>query len=431
MNPVFSEFLSSLRGLDITVIGLGVSNRPLVRLLLDAGARVTVRDAKDGVFHESVTMITGEKYLDGLSGDIIFRTPGLRPDHHALLAAKAGGSRVTSEMDEFFRLCPCPVIGVTGSDGKTTTTTLIAEILRAGGYRVHLGGNIGNPLLCGAGDMSPEDIAVVELSSFQMTDMTRSPHRAVITNITPNHLNWHRDMDEYIASKRVILDHQDTDGLAVLNAGNPVTAAMRGNGRTVYFGSHLIKDGIIRGFLPVSSIRLTGYYQIENIMAAITASDGLATEDAVRGAVEGFTGVPHRNEYIATVNGVRYYNNSIGSSPARTAATLPAHDGPVLLIAGGRGKKTPFDDLCEIFPKHVKRLYLIGEAAGDIEAAARKVTDAPPIERCEGLEEAVLRAGAAAKTGDTVLLSPACTAFDMYANFEERGNHFREIVKKL
>ena len=434
MNQAFANYKASLRGKEIAVIGLGVSNRPLVRLLADAGARVTVCDKNETIDRtewDGVTLRLGETYLDGLSGDMIFRTPGLRPDHPALLKAKAGGSRVTGEMEEFFALCPCPVTGVTGSDGKTTTTTLIAEMLRAGGHTVHLGGNIGTPLLSLAGGMEPQDRAVVELSSFQLMDMTRSPQTAVITNITPNHLDWHRDMDEYITAKRNILNRQDENGLAVLNGDNPVTENMRGRGRTVYFGGGRIADGMIDGFLPLSDIRLRGYYQVENVLAALSAVRDAVPEDAIRQVAASFSGVPHRNEYIATVDGVSYYNNSIGSSPARTEATLRAHGEPVLLIAGGRDKNIPFDGLAALFPAHVKRLFLIGEAAGAIERAASAVPGAPPIERCGGLEDALSRARSAAKPGDTVLLSPACTAFDAYRNFEERGRHFAEIVRSL
>ncbi|MDR1668708.1 MAG: UDP-N-acetylmuramoyl-L-alanine--D-glutamate ligase [Oscillospiraceae bacterium] len=434
MNPAFEAYRKSLLGKEVTVIGLGVSNRPLVRLLLDSGARVTVCDQNAGIDPsewQGAELRLGAGYLDGLPGEVIFRTPGLRPDHPSLVRARNEGRRVTGEMEEFFALCPCPILGVTGSDGKTTTTTLIAEMLRAAGLTVYLGGNIGTPLLAQTGEITPDGFAVVELSSFQLMDMTRSPKTAVITNITPNHLDWHRDMDEYIAAKRVTLDHQGKDDLAVLNADNPLTEHLRGNGRTEYFGGSRIRDGLIDGFLPLDSIRLRGHYQVENFMAAMTAVRGLVPEDCVRDVAETFRGVPHRNELVAVKDGVAYYNNSIGSSPARTAATLRAHEGKVLLIAGGRDKKVPFGELCALFPRHVKRLYLIGEAADAIEAATRAVPGAPVPERCGGLQDAVLRASRAARPGDTVLLSPACTAFDAYQNFEERGKHFVEIVNTL
>jgi UDP-N-acetylmuramoylalanine--D-glutamate ligase len=436
LNKAFEHYKDSLRGKEVTVVGLGVSNRPLVRLLVSAGARVTACDINENTDRAEwdalgVSLRLGGAYLDGLSGDIVFRTPGLRPDHPALLQAKANGSRVTGEMEEFFTLCPCHITGVTGSDGKTTTTTLIAEMLRAGGHTVHLGGNIGTPLLSSAGEMTESARVVAELSSFQLMSMEQSPNTAVITNITPNHLDWHPDMDEYTAAKRRILDWQGKDDLAVLNGDNPVTAAMRGKGRTVYFGGSCIKDGMIDGFIRLDKIKLRGYYQAENILAALSAVRGCVPDDAIREVAETFSGVPHRNEFIASVNGVSYYNNSIGSSPARTAATLRAHGKPVFLIAGGRDKKTPFDEMAALFPQYVKRLYLIGEAAEAIERAAVCVPGAPDTERCGGLEDAVLRAHKAAKPGDTVLLSPACTAFDAYTNFEERGKHFTEIVMSL
>jgi UDP-N-acetylmuramoylalanine--D-glutamate ligase len=405
-------------------------------MLAAAGARVTVYDKNEKTEKceweaSGVKFVLGEAYLENLTGGVIFRTPGLRPDHPSLLKAKADGSRVTSEMEEFFRLCPCHITGITGSDGKTTTTTLISEMLKAAGFTVWLGGNIGTPLLTLAGEMKPNDHAVVELSSFQLMDMTSSPQTAVITNITPNHLDWHRDMEEYTAAKRNILEWQDETNLAVLNADNPPTAAMRGKGKTVYFGGHRIADGVIDGFLPLDCIKLQGYYQTENILAAMSAVKNLVPEDIIRQVAETFTGVPHRNELVRIVNDVKYYNNSIGTSPARTVATLRAHGERVLLIAGGKEKGVPFDELAAFFPAFVKKLFLIGEAAPAIEQAVKTVEGAPPVECCGGLEDAVLRARDAAAPGDTVLLSPACTAFDMYLNFEERGKHFVEIVNSL
>ncbi|WP_282936574.1 UDP-N-acetylmuramoyl-L-alanine--D-glutamate ligase [Paenibacillus sp. RC67] len=436
MNPAFDTYIQSLAGRDVTVIGAGVSNAPLIRMLCSAGARVTVRDRNPALLREEwddlgVGLHLGENYLDRVGGDMVFRTPGMRPDHPALDLARAGGSRVTSEMEEFFALCPCPIFGVTGSDGKTTTTSLIADMLANGGRTVHLGGNIGTPLLTRVGDMSPLDACAVELSSFQLMDMTRSPHVAVITNLSPNHLDWHSDMDEYTAAKRRLLDFQTEDDFAILNGDNAATAALRGRGRTKYFGGHIVHDGVIDGLLPISDIRLPGWYNVENVMAAMSAVRETVADEAILEAVRNFVGVEHRNQWVATVGGVHYYNNSIGSSPARTVATLHAHVGRVLLIAGGRDKKVPFDEMARLLPDHVKVLLLIGEAASQIEAAARGVPSCPPIVRCEGLAEAVAQAHKLAAPGDTVLLSPACTAYDQYSNFEERGRHFVELVEML
>jgi UDP-N-acetylmuramoylalanine--D-glutamate ligase len=436
MNPAFDTYIQSLPGRDMTVIGAGVSNSPLIRMLCSAGARVTVRDRNPALPREEwdnlgVELRLGENYLDRIGGDVVFRTPGMRPDHPALDSARAGGSRVTSEMEEFFTLCPCPIFAVTGSDGKTTTTSLIADMLADEGRTVHLGGNIGKPLLTRAGEMSPQDACAVELSSFQLMDMTRSPHVAVITNLSPNHLDWHRDMDEYLTAKRRLLDFQRADDLAVLNGDNPATAALRGQGRTKYFGGHTVRDGVIDDLVPISEIRLPGWYNVENVMAAMTAVRGTVSDAAILETVRTFVGVEHRNQWVATVGGVHYYNNSIGSSPARTVATLHAHVGRVLLIAGGRDKKVPFDEMARLLPDHVKVLLLIGESAGQIEAAARRVARCPPIVHCEGMSEAVAQARKLAIPGDTVLLSPACTAFDQYRNFEERGHHFVELVGAL
>lgn len=436
MNPAFDTYIQSLAGRDVTVIGAGVSNSPLIRMLSSAGAHVTVRDRNSALPREEwddlgVELRLGGNYLDRIGGDMVFRTPGMRPDHPALDSARAGGSCVTSEMEEFFALCPCPIFGVTGSDGKTTTTSLIADMLANGGRKVHLGGNIGTPLLTRAGDMSSLDVCVVELSSFQLIDMTRSPHVAVITNLSPNHLDWHHDMDEYIVAKRRLLDFQNSGELAVLNGDNPVTAALLGRGQTKYFGKHMVRDDLIDGLIPIRDIRLSGWYNVENVMAAMTAVRETVPDEAILETVRTFAGVEHRNQWVVTVGGVNYYNNSIGSSPARTVATLHAHVGRVLLIAGGRDKKVPFDEMTRMLPDHVKVLLLIGEAASQIEAAACKVPSCPPIVRCEGLAEAVKQAHKLAAPGDTVLLSPACTAYDQYRNFEERGNHFVELVEAL
>ncbi|MEF3313530.1 UDP-N-acetylmuramoyl-L-alanine--D-glutamate ligase [Paenibacillus sp. GYB004] len=436
MNPAFETYIQSLTGRDVTVIGVGVSNAPLIRMLCSAGAIVTARDRDPDLPREEwddlgVRLHIGGNYLERVGGDLVFRTPGMRPNHPALESARAGGSRVTSEMEEFFALCPCPIFGVTGSDGKTTTTSLIADMLANDGCTVHLGGNIGTPLLTRAAEMSPQDVCAVELSSFQLMDMTRSPHVAVITNLSPNHLDWHHDMDEYIAAKNRLLDFQKAGDLAVLNGDNPATAALHGRGQTKYFGRHMIHDDVIDGLVPVRDIRLPGWYNVENVMAAMTAVRGTVSDEAILETVRTFAGVEHRNQWVATVDGVHYYNNSIGSSPARTVATLHAHRGRVLLIAGGRDKKVPFDEMARLLPNHVKVLLLIGEAASQIEAAARGVPNCPALVRCGDLTEAVAQAHRLAVPGDTVLLSPACTAYDQYKNFEERGRHFVELVGAL
>ena len=434
MNYTNKNYFQLFKNSDVTIIGLGVSNKPLLQKLLDSQVNVTVRDKRKDIDRtglDDVNFYLGDNYLEGLSGDIIFRTPGLRPDHPSLLKAKAGGSQVTSEVNELLSICPCPVIGITGSDGKTTTTSLISEILKLSGYTVHLGGNIGIPLLTRVDNIDRNDIVVLELSSFQLIDMTCSPSVSVITNITPNHLDWHLNIDEYIEAKSVVLKHQKKKDTAVLNADNIITASMKGNGNTVYFGKQRILSEKIDGIFDISKIQLKGYYQIENCLAAITAVTGLASYETIKESLYSFKGVPHRNEYVTSINGVSFYNNSIGTTPARTIATLKAHDRKVILIAGGRSKNIPFDDLCNAFPDHVKALILIGEAASDISNCTKSIVNTPSVTCCNNMEDAVYYAYSIARPGDIVLLSPACSSYDVYNNFEERGNHFIRIVESL
>ncbi len=436
MDNNFGLFRENLRGKSAVVIGMGVSNTPLVKLLLSCGARVTVHDRNENIDRApwealGVSFSLGESYLDDVSGDIVFRTPGLRPDVPGLERARAAGSLVTSEMEVFLRVCPCPVIGVTGSDGKTTTTTLIAEMLKAEGIHTHVGGNIGAPLLADAASMAETDMCVVELSSFQLMGMEASPQTAVITNIAPNHLDWHRGMDEYVAAKRAIFENQDSNGLLILNGDNGYTSRMKGLGRTEFFGWDRVRDGVIDGFLPTGDILIKGRHNVENYIAAISAVRGLVSDESILGVARSFGGVAHRNQLVAEVGGVKYYNDSIGSSPSRTVATLSSHEDGVILIAGGYDKKIPFDALAGALPGKVKAVLLIGATAGAIREAAERVMGCPPLHDAGDLARAVDMARELARPGDSVLLSPACASFDQFKNFEERGNAFVNIIKGM
>ena len=342
----FEEYLDSLQGKTVAVIGIGVSNRPLIELLAARGISVTARDRQqrqalggyaDHLEAMGCRLCLGEGYLDGLNEDVIFRTPGMRPDVPELAAAVVGGSTLTSEMEVFFEVCPCPIIAVTGSDGKTTTTTIIAELLRAAGKTVHLGGNIGHPLLAETASIRPEDVAVLELSSFQLMTMKRSPHIAVITNLSPNHLDVHKDFAEYIAAKENIFTHQSAQDIAVFNADNEMTAALakKALGRVRLFsrqrevadgvflrGTSVVArcDGKERVVMDTSDIQLPGVHNIENYLAAIAAVDGMVSDEIIRDFARTFGGVEHRIELIRTLDGVRWYNDSIASSPSRTIA---------------------------------------------------------------------------------------------------------------
>ncbi len=454
MQSAFEKHFTALRGKKIAVLGLGVSNIPIVELLLEFGCDVTgcdrtPREKLDEAIldleRRGCKLRVGDGYLVGLEADIVFRTPGMHPDHPALQQLRKQGAHITSEMADFFRLCPCPIIAVTGSDGKTTTTTLISEMLKAAGNRVWLGGNIGTPLLPLVREMKEQDYAVVELSSFQLQDMESSPSRAVITNLAPNHLDVHKDMDEYVNAKKNIFLYQKETDLLILNADNAITASMRGNGETRFF-SRLGRDvhvrqekGIIyRGgeaVLETKDIILPGVHNIENYMTAIAAVEGLVSDDVIRQVAQTFGGVEHRIELVRIKDGVRFYNDSIASSPSRTIAGLRSFPEKVLLIVGGYDKKIPYDVLGPEICRHVKKLYLGGATGPKIRDAVLACPEYKPgfpeIEDCGDFDSAVYAAARDAKEGDVVLMSPASAAFDQFKNFMVRGAHFKKLVKEL
>ena len=450
MSNKFESFFASLAGKRITVIGLGVSNRPLVRLLLESGCIVTGCDKtpREKLDDEVLALErlgcilkTGDAYLDGIEADLVFRTPGMHPNNPALCALRQRGVKITSEMDVFFELCPCLKIAVTGSDGKTTTTTLIAELLKASGRKVWLGGNIGTPLLPLCGQMKEEDVAVVELSSFQLMDMTHSPEIAVITNIAPNHLDVHRDMDEYVEAKKTVYRFQKATDRLVVNGDNEITAGLSGCGTTRVFsrlgaGDVCLRGGVItrdgQSVLATEDILIPGVHNIENYMAAILAVEGLVEDEKIVQVAKNFGGVEHRIELVRIKDGVRYYNDSIASSPTRTIAGLRSFPEKVLLIAGGYDKHIPYDVLGPEICAHVKKLFL-GGATGPLIRAAVEACDGdkPEIFDCDNFESAVRAAAAAAREGDVVLMSPASAAFDQFKNFAVRGAFYKKIIKEL
>ena len=455
----FEEYLTSLQEKTVAVIGIGVSNEPLIRLLLSRGIAVTACDKKDraalGALGDELEIAgcrlqLGQDYLKELTQDVIFRTPGMRRDLPELLAAVEQGSVLTSEMEVFFAVCPCPIIAITGSDGKTTTTTIVAELLKASGKTVHLGGNIGHPLLAETGDMQENDIAVLELSSFQLMTMKRSPKIAVVTNISPNHLDVHKDYQEYIDAKENIFTHQIAEDVAVFNADNEVTAdeATRAVGRARRFsrrneledgvflrGNAIIAchDGVERQVMTVEDIKLPGVHNIENYLAAIAAVDGMVSDEIICSFARTFGGVEHRIELIRTRNGVRWYNDSIASSPNRTIAGLKAFPEKVILIAGGKDKGISYDELGPVLNEHVKLLILCGATADVIRRSTETAENYAGLEivDVDDYHEAVQLADNRSAEGDVVILSPASTSFDRFANFMERGRVFKEIVNQL
>ena len=456
-----NEYVNSIKDKRIAVIGVGVSNTPLINLLLSCGCNVTVCDKRSigemgmealDLINRGAKLKLGEDYLEGLDHDIIFRTPGLMPFDPHLEAAKARGSLITSEMEVFFALCPCKTIAVTGSDGKTTTTTIISELLKAAGYRVHLGGNIGHPLLCEIPETVADDIAVLELSSFQLHSMYCKPNVAVVTNISPNHLDKHKDYQDYIDAKRAEFEHQNEDDKLILNFDDEHTAyyAHFAHAPVSYFSDkHRVDRGVIcenglilrvngaeqQEIMGADEIKLPGEHNLLNYLAAFAAVEGLVSNEICRQVAMTFAGVEHRLELVRVLNGVTYINDSIGTSPTRTSAGLHALKVKPIVIAGGYDKHIPFDGLGDELCKFAKRVFLTGDTAESIHKA---IVNSPfyagsglEVQLIDDFKEAVLAASASAEPGDIVLLSPACAAFDRFKNFAERGKYFKEIVMEL
>ena len=459
MDSNIARFFESVRGKRVAFCGVGVSNTPLVAQFAAKGAHVLACDkrsreqlgpAADALESAGAQLRLGESYLDNLDAGIIFRTPGMYYNLPALKAFREQGVVVTSEMEVFAQLCPCSIIAVTGSDGKTTTSTLIAKILEAQGRRVHLGGNIGRALLPIVEEIGPGDIAVLELSSFQLISMRAGFDVAVVTNVTPNHLDVHGCMEEYIEAKGNIFRHQNAFTKTVLNYDNAVTRGLadevRGELRFFSYkeevsrGAFLRADGTlcfaagscVTPLLHKSEIKLPGEHNVENYLTAIAAVYDLVSAPAIREVARNFGGVEHRIELVTEKAGVRWYNDSIATSPTRTVAGLNAFDQKVILLAGGYDKHIPFQPMAGAVVDKVRLLILTGPTAGDIEAAivshpryeASKMT----ILHASDLPEAVALARDNAIPGDVVLLSPACASFDAYINFEARGRHFKELV---
>ena len=456
MNKL-DEFKYNVAGKNITVIGIGISNLPLIKYLVSLGANVTACDRRSAEdLGENYTELEklgvkfnlGDGYLNNLSGDMIFKTPGMRYDVPELLKAKENGSIVTSEMEVFFEVCPSHIIAVTGSDGKTTTTTLIHKMMTDAGYKTWLGGNIGNPLLTDTEKMKENDWVILELSSFQLHTMRKSPEIAVITNISPNHLDMHKDYKEYIDAKKNIMLYQNEGDTLIVNADNQVTADIgkSANGAVKYFSrngmadvyldGNIIKRGIVE-ILNIKDIKIPGMHNVENYMAAIAAVSGLVSKEVIVNIAKTFGGVEHRIELVRTLDGVKYYNSSIDSSPNRTINTLRVFPNKVIIIAGGKDKGIPYDEIGPALAEHVKVLILIGATSDKIQEALdaeiNKTGNGKDIEviRATSYEDAVNTARSKAHDGDVVLLSPASTSFDMFRNFEERGNLFKKIVNEL
>ena len=458
-----TEFFRWVKGKKIAFIGVGVTNTDCIRLFAKKGAEVSVLDRKsreqlgalaDEFEQSGIRLVLGDGYLDGLTGyDAVFRAPGMYFHHPALEKARQEGAVITSEMELFFRLCPCKTYAVTGSDGKTTTTTLIAEMLKASGKKVYKGGNIGRALLPVVEEVSSDDAAVVELSSFQLISMRQSPDVAVITNVAPNHLDVHRDMQEYIDSKKNLILHQDGFSRTVLNRDNAITRDMTGLVRgelltfsrqeAPRFGAYLRQDGMLcmrchgaeTEILPMEQIQRPGLHNVENFLAAYSAVWGDVPVEIMARTAREFGGVEHRMELVRELGGVKWYNDSIGTSPTRTIAGLKAFGQKIILIAGGYDKKIPYEPLAPYLCEKVSHLILMGATGPKIQQALEACPDYdgqhPALHWAESMEQAVQTADGLAGSGDIVALSPASASFDLYPNFEKRGEHFKRLVAAL
>lgn len=443
---MLKEYTDSYRGKKVGFVGLGVSNLPVIKRFLASGALCTVRDKKDVranypfLAENGVEFICGDGYLDDISESLLFLSPAVRPDLPGLDSARVNGTRVTSEMREFFRLCPCRKIAVTGSDGKTTTTTLIAKLLEAAGKKVFLGGNIGVNLFDSLDDIGKDDYAVVELSSFQLMKMDASPDIAVITNIAPNHLDWHTGMPEYVDSKCNIFRFQDKNGVLVLNADDEYCRgfAKSANGEVRFISGlgaanaeiYFDEEGIKRGtelLVPDCGIKIVGRHNRYNYCEAYSAVRDIVPVECLRRVAAEFGGVEHRIELVRELDGVKYYNSSIDSSPSRTKACLESFRDKVIVISGGYDKHIPYDPLGALFLRKVKFAVLCGATAPKIARALDEAgfTDYVTV---GDFALAVRTAREKAKRGDSVVLSPASASFDMFKNFAERGERFKEIV---
>ena len=464
VNEKLQEFERYIYNKKIAIIGLGISNLPLLDYFADKGAQVTVFDHRkideidkvilDKITSRCIKFSFGKHCLVNLVGfDIIFRSPTCRPDIHELKAESVRGAIITSEIEMVVELCPGKIIGVTGSDGKTTTSSLIYEILKEKGYNCYLGGNIGMPLFTKIKDMKKDSIVVLELSSFQLMNMQISPQISVITNISPNHLDMHKDYDEYISSKKNIFKHQKENGIVVLNYDNDITKTFLSeiNGKVRFFSSKnrldngviydkgIIKsceDGVRRHVITIDdAISLQGIHNYENICAAIAATESLVETSIQARAITKFKGVEHRLEFVRNINGVKWYNDSIGTSPTRTIAGLNSFDKKVTLIAGGYDKNLDYKCIAKPIVDKVDNLILCGATADKIEEAVvhelKSEKKELPIYRFTSLEECVYKAYEICSENEVVLFSPASASFDMYKNFEERGKAFKELVNKI
>ena len=458
MKKDFSEFKAFIKEKNVAVVGIGVSNIPLINFLVKLGAKVTAFDIKEekdlgdivsDFKNKGVNLVLGKGYLDKLTGfEVVFKTPSMRIDSEALLRAKDEGAYITSEMEEFVRYCRGKIFAVTGSDGKTTTTTIISKLLMKQGYKTWVGGNIGTPLFAQIEEIQKDDMVVLELSSFQLMTMKEEVDVAVCTNLAPNHLDMHKDMQEYIDAKKNIFLYQNSNDVLVVNRENEITYSFEkeaksqvrefSSKRVIENGAYY-KDGALyvdgKEVCKKDDIVIKGMHNVENYLAAFLATKDDVSFESMKEVAETFAGVEHRCELVRELDGVKYYNDSIASSPTRTLAGLRAFERKVILIAGGYDKHIPFEPLANEGYPFIEELILLGATKDKIKKVFEDLEKEKGIKvniiTVNDLNEAVEKAREIAKPGDIVTLSPACASFDMFPNFAVRGNEFKKIVNNL
>ena len=462
-NEKLIEFENYIKNKKVAIIGLGVSNLPLLDYFYNKKSIVTIfdgrelekipKDVADKIKRYKMEIYTGKDYLSNLNGfDLILRSPSCLPTTLELEKEAERGAIVTTEIELLMKMCPCQIIGITGSDGKTTTTTLIYEVLKNAGYNTYVGGNIGTPLFTKLNEIMPDDKVVLELSSFQLMGMDVSPDIAVITNISPNHLNVHKDYQEYIDSKKNIFKYQNKDGILVLNYDNEITreCSNEANGKVIFFSSKekidqgYIVDGDIikkcedklrKHVVNTKELILRGMHNFENVCSALAATSTLVDEEKAIEIIKEFPGVEHRIEFVKEIDNVKWFNDSASTSPSRLINALNAFDEEIVLIAGGADKNLDYTPVGKPILDKVKTLILMGQTAEKIFNAVKQEEENQnkeiSIYMAKDLQEAVNLARRYAKPEQIVLFSPASTSFDMFKDMYDRGRKFKEIINNI
>lgn len=456
MNDNFDKFKKEVKNKNVGVIGIGVSNIPLIQMLIDLKANVVAFDKREIKeldkkvydFKDKITFSLGENYLnDNIPLDIIFKTPGMRFDNPFLKKYLEKGVKITSEMEEFLRYCKGYTIGITGSDGKTTTTSIIGKLLETTNKDVYIGGNIGKPLFNEVENIKSDDFVVLELSSFQLMTMDISPHTALVTNLSPNHLDMHKNYEEYINSKKNIFLYQEKEDILILNGDNDITSSFKkeARGKLKVFSSKnnrsdaYLKNGVLylkgKPLISRKDLKLKGDHNVENFLGAFLAVDGIVLKENMVKIGKNFSGVSHRCEFIKEYKEVKYYNDSIATSPTRTLATIKSFDQKVNLILGGYDKNLDYMPLAKEGYPFIKNIVLVGDTSKSIKSSFEKVNKRTniniPIYSAKTFEEATKKLVSLGEPGDISILSPASASFDTFKNFEERGNKFAKIINRL